>query len=103
MQRKTKLSKAVKPVVMILNSTGPLPFDLKTITFNIYHLTPSLVIGKYQICFGGCNVPNFSSVHSKNSWLDQLGKWWFLWNCTDNGVLSVQWEVSPASRVFALL
>lgn len=38
-----------KPVVMILNGTNSISSDLKFITFNIYHLPPPQVIGKYKI------------------------------------------------------
>lgn len=34
---------------MILNSTYSIFSDLKVITFNIYHLPPPQVIGKYKM------------------------------------------------------
>lgn len=67
MQRKTKLSNNQTSSNDSQQHRSSLPFDLKTITFNICHLSPSLVIGKYQIRFWGRNASSFSSVHSENS------------------------------------
>lgn len=45
------LWKSNTPVVMILSSTDSISPDIKAITFNIYHLSPPQVIGKYKIFF----------------------------------------------------